>query len=108
MEHSTQEGADHCILSTKALIDALLEAGFVATAANQTHSRRGSDPAYARHMLRFQHPRDSVTLVDAIPQIVLINAHDGSSSYVRLILACHQGRLSGVNPACRSQTGTTV
>ena len=71
----------YVFLSTKALIDALFEAGFVATAANQTHSRRGSDPAYARHMLRFQHPRDSVTLVDAIPQIVLINAHDGSSSY---------------------------
>ncbi len=71
----------YVFLSTKALIDALLDAGFVATAANQTHSRRGSDPAYARHMLRFQHPRDSVALVDAIPQIVLINAHDGSSSY---------------------------
>ena len=71
----------YVFLSTKSLIDALLEAGFVATAANQSHSRRGSDPAYARHMLRFQHPRESVTLVDAIPQIVLINAHDGSSSY---------------------------
>jgi hypothetical protein len=73
--------AKYVFLSTKNLIDALFEAGFVATAASQTHCRRGSDPAYARHMLRFQHSRESVTLVDAIPQIVLINAHDGSSSY---------------------------
>ena len=71
----------YVFLSTRALIDALFEAGFVATAAIQTHSRRGSDPAYARHMLRFQHPRESVTLVDAIPQVALINAHDGSSAY---------------------------
>jgi len=71
----------YVFLSTKALIDALFEAGFAAVAASQTHSRRSSDPAYARHMLRFQHSRESVTLVDAIPQIVLINAHDGSSSY---------------------------
>jgi Domain of unknown function (DUF932) len=73
--------AKYVFLSTKTLIDALFQAGFVATAANQTHCRRGSDPAYARHMLRFQHPREAVALVDAIPQIVLINAHDGSSSY---------------------------
>ena len=71
----------YVFLSTKALIEALFEAGFVATAANQTLTRRGSDPAYARHMLRFQHPRETVTLVDAVPQIVLINAHDGSCSY---------------------------
>jgi len=71
----------YVFLSTKTLIDGLFEAGFVAVAAIQTHSRRGSDPAYARHMLRFQHPRESVTLVDAIPQIVLINAHDASTSY---------------------------
>jgi hypothetical protein len=71
----------YVFISTKSLVNALLDAGFVATAANQTRSRRGSDPAYARHMLRFQHPRESITLVDAIPQIVLINAHDGTSSY---------------------------
>jgi hypothetical protein len=76
----------YVVLSTKALIDALLQAGFVAIGANPTHSRRGSDPAYARGTcahaapLSFQHPRDSVTLVDAIPQIVVINAHDGGSS----------------------------
>jgi hypothetical protein len=78
---AAKTSSKYVFLSTKALIDALFEAGFVATAANQTQCRHSSDPAYARHMLRFQHPRESVTLVDAIPQIVLINAHDGSSSY---------------------------
>src|SRR5205814_1568199 len=37
--------------------------------------------AFARHMLHFQPQRESVTLIDAIPQIVLINSHDGRCSY---------------------------
>jgi len=90
---AAKTSSKYIFLSTKTLLDGLFEAGFVAVAATQTHSRRGSDPAYARHMLRFQHPRESVTLVDAIPQIVLLNAHDGSTSYVRLVLACHHREL---------------
>ena len=65
---AARTSSKYVFLSTKTLIDGLFEAGFVAVAAIQTHSRRSSDPAYARHMLRFQHPRESVTLVDAIPQ----------------------------------------
>jgi len=78
---AAKTSSKYVFLSTKTLIDGLYEAGFVAVAATQTHCRRSSDPAYARHMLRFQHPRQTITLVDAIPQIVLINAHDGSTSY---------------------------
>lgn len=68
-------------ISTRQLVDALLEAGFVPTSARQTRSRRSSDPNFARHMLRFQHARESVTLIDSIPSIALINAHDGTSAY---------------------------
>jgi hypothetical protein len=32
-------------------------------------------------MIRFSHTRESITLVDAIPELVLINAHDGTSAY---------------------------
>jgi len=65
---AARTSSKYVFLSTKTLIDGLFEAGFVAVAAIQTHSRRGSDPGYARHILRFQHPRESVTLVDAIQQ----------------------------------------
>src|SRR5271163_694581 len=44
-------------------------------------ARQGSDPAYARHMIRLRPMRESITLVDCIPEICLINAHDGTSAY---------------------------
>jgi Domain of unknown function (DUF932) len=71
---------NYVFISTKELVTALLDAGFAATQARQSGARKGN-PAYVRHMLRFQHTRESVTLVDAIPQIALINSHDGKCSY---------------------------
>ena len=73
--------ANYVFISTKELVNALLDAGFIATQARQANARAGNNAAYARHMLRFQQARESVTLVDAIPQIVLINSHDGKCSY---------------------------
>jgi hypothetical protein len=62
------------------LVRALLEAGFVLSAARQAGARK-RDPQYARHIVRLRQLRESVTLVDAVPEIVLINSHDGTSSY---------------------------
>lgn len=73
-------GPSYVFISTKTLIDALHEAGFVATQARQAVSRC-AHRAYARHLLRFQPRRQAVTLADAIPQVVLINSHDGRSAY---------------------------
>lgn len=71
----------YVFISTREVVTALLDAGFVMTKACQAGVRRAERTAYARHMLRFQHPRESIVLDDAIPQIVLINSHDGSCSY---------------------------
>lgn len=81
-EHAAERTSDaYVFISTRELVTALLDAGFVTTQAMQSGVRGSNDRAYARHMLRFQHARESVTLVDAIPQIVLINSHDGKCSY---------------------------
>jgi hypothetical protein len=76
-------------INTAEVLQALLEAGFQPSAAQQTRSRSGSDPTYARHMIRLRRTRESLTMVDCIPEICLINAHDGTSAYLRLILFCH-------------------
>jgi hypothetical protein len=68
-------------INTEDVLHALLEAGFQPSAAQQTRSRRGSDSTYARHMIRLRPMRESITLVDCIPEICLINAHDGTSAY---------------------------
>lgn len=81
-EHAAQHTSpNYVFISTKELVSALLDAGFFATHARQARSRRDSTGAFARHMLCFQPRREVVTLVDAIPQIVLINSHDGCCSY---------------------------
>jgi hypothetical protein len=38
-----------------------------------------------RHMIRLGLSRESTTLLDCIPEICLINAHDGTSAYLMLI-----------------------
>jgi hypothetical protein len=81
-DHAAQRtSANYVFISTKQLVTALLEAGFVATHARQARVRRAEGGAFARHMLCFQPQREVVSLVDAIPQIVLINSHDGCCSY---------------------------
>jgi hypothetical protein len=61
-------------INTADVLHALLEAGFEPSEAQQTQTRRGSDPMYARHMIRLRPIRESLTLVDCIPEICLINA----------------------------------
>jgi hypothetical protein len=72
-------------INTAEVLQAPLEAGFHPSAAQQTRTRSGTDPTYARHMIRLRRTRESLTLVDCIPEICLINAHDGTSVYLRWI-----------------------
>jgi hypothetical protein len=77
-------------INTAQVLHALLDVGFQPSAAQQTRSRSGSDPTYARHMIRLRRVRESLTLVDCIPEICLINAHDGTSAYLTLMSICHR------------------
>lgn len=68
-------------INTASVLEALLDAGFEPSAARQTRQRSGFDPSHARHMIRLRSVRESITLLDCIPEICLINAHDGTSAY---------------------------
>ena len=72
--------ASYRFISTRELVGALLDAGFIATEARQTRAR-GERAGFARHLLRFRPQLREVTLEDAIPEIVIVNAHDGTSAY---------------------------
>jgi Domain of unknown function (DUF932) len=99
-------------INTEDVLHALLEAGFQPSAAQQTRTRRGSDSAYARHMIRLRPMRESITLVDCIPEICLINAHDGTSAYQLLAglyrplctngLLCRMGEFAVIRVAHRA------
>lgn len=72
--------ASYRFISTRDLVAALLDAGFAATEARQARAR-GERAGYARHLLRFRPIRTEITLDEAIPEIILVNAHDGTSAY---------------------------
>jgi len=67
-------------ISTAQIVSTLLDAGFEPVAALQTNSR-GERSNYARHMLRFRSMSLPKKFNDVVPQIVLINSHDGTSAY---------------------------
>lgn len=67
-------------VSTGEILAGLRKAGFQPVAAIQGRSRVEGKADFTKHMLRFQHP-DYVTAGVAAPQALLMNAHDGTSSY---------------------------
>jgi len=67
-------------ISTAQIVSTLLDAGFEPVAAQQANSR-GERSNYARHMLRFRSISLPKKFNDVVPQIVLINSHDGTSAY---------------------------
>ncbi|MBT2304028.1 DUF932 domain-containing protein [Variovorax paradoxus] len=80
-EHAAEStGPRYVFISTREIVSALMDAGFAPTHATQTAARH-ANAAYARHLLRFQPVVETVSLRDALPQIVLINSHDGRSAY---------------------------
>ena len=73
-------GPRYVFISTREIVSALMDAGFAPTHAVQSQAR-GANAGYARHMLRFEPQVHTLTLDDVLPQIVLINSHDGRSAY---------------------------
>lgn len=71
-------------IPTSEVIDGLVAEGFVPTKAVQSRSRIEGKTEFTKHMIRFRH-QDSMMVANQlnanIPEIVLINSHDGTSSY---------------------------
>src|SRR3984893_9765129 len=55
----------------------LMQAGFVPVEARQTRARHGV--VHARHVVRLRRRFETVQLKDAVPEVVFLNSHDGTS-----------------------------
>lgn len=66
---------------TARIIAALSEAGFEPTRGQQARVRVGKSADHARHMIRFSIVKQSLRLIDTIPELILVNFHDGSAAY---------------------------
>jgi len=65
-------------VSSKEIIERFAQEGWELARAISAEPRR-RDAAYAKHMLDFRHP-DHEEVDGAVPRIIVVNSHDGSSS----------------------------
>ena len=69
----------YTFISTARVLEALSLAGFLPVEARQT--ARARSPVHARHLIRLRRRYETVQLRDAIPEILFLNSHDGTSAY---------------------------
>jgi hypothetical protein len=69
-------------IPTSAVIEHMMGKGFIAVQASQSASRLDNGANFAKHMIRFREPQATAMSVgDSVPEVVLINSHNGGSSY---------------------------
>jgi hypothetical protein len=73
----------YCHIATLGVIEAMIAAGFQPFSATQSRTRVPGKGDFTKHMLRFRHGDVSRALAvgDVLPEVVLINSHDGTSAY---------------------------
>lgn len=86
-------------ISSIQIIERLQQEGFVPVFAQQARTIDHHKNAFAKHMLRFRHIDAKPTTGGLYPELILVNSHDGLSSYrlnagiYRLI--CDNGLVEG-------------
>lgn len=75
--------AKYSHIATLGVIEAMIASGFQPFSAVQSRTRVPGKGDFTKHMLRFRHEDVSQSLAvgDVIPEVVLINSHDGTSAY---------------------------
>lgn len=85
-------------LPTIEVLNALRREGFQPFMACQGGTRVEGKAEFTKHMLRLRHA-SSITSQDETPEIILINSHDGTSSYQLLAgcfrFVCQNGMVTG-------------
>ncbi len=69
----------YVFIDTKKIISKLTEHGYYVTQSNQLKPRRRAAET-VRHFVRMRHQDAQLEVNGAVPEIVVVNSHDGSSS----------------------------
>lgn len=70
----------YTFIPTAKILEGLMLAGFVPVEARQTQTR-SANPLFARHVVRLRRRFETVQLRQAVPEVIFLNSHDGSSNY---------------------------
>ncbi len=86
-------------VSTWQVLQALNKEGYIPVKAMQCRSRLPSKRDHTKHMIRFRHADSIADSSGLFPELVLVNSHDGLSSY-RLMaglyrMVCSNGMIAG-------------
>ena len=81
-DRHTSRSERYAYISTITVLENLQREGFQPFFACQTRMRDQSRREYTKHMLRLR--RDGQITSQHVPEIILLNSHDGSSSYQML------------------------
>jgi hypothetical protein len=71
-------------IPTSEVIAGMATAGFLPFSATQSRTRDESRREFTKHMIRFRQVSDmtrAAIVGEMVPEIVLVNAHDGSAAY---------------------------
>jgi hypothetical protein len=65
------------------VVRALMREGFQPMSVRQSRTRDASRKDFTKHMIRFRRPDNALHQVgDTVPEIALVNSHDGTSAYI--------------------------
>ena len=80
-EHSSKVSSRYGFVPTVNVVEELQGRGLVPVFAGQTLSRDINNRAFAKHLIRFR-PQYAPTIAkQSLPEVVLMNSHDGSSGF---------------------------
>jgi len=104
----------YTFIPSERVLTGLINVGFMPVEARQANTRSTSE-LHARHVIRLRRRLETVDLKDSVPDVVLLNSHDGTSGYqLRMGLyrvVCTNGLIvsRGAFPAyCVSHRGNVV
>lgn len=95
-KHSSRSDR-YAYIPTIEILDGLRKEGFQPFMAAQSRSRIEGKSEFTKHMIWLR--KADQIIADEVPEIILINSHDGTSSYQMLAgmfrFVCHNGMVTG-------------
>lgn len=91
-------GERYAFIPTIEVLEGLRAEGFSPFEVRQTKVRDQSRKEHTKHLVRLRHP-DAIATAGEVPEIILINSHDGTSSYQLIAglfrFVCQNGLIAG-------------
>ena len=91
-------GDKYSFIPTIQVIDSLRDEGFEPYEIRQTLVRNADKREHTKHMVRMRHV-NAITSQEEVPEIILLNSHDGTSSYQIMSgvfrFVCSNGLIAG-------------